>query len=132
MNNKDKNISIAIKLRKAKATLNEIGQLLQFAYFNTALNRLYYACFYAVQALLLSKDLAPKSHKGIRTLFSQHFIKEKKFPEELNGFYTRIFDERQFADYMDVEEFDKESIHLLFEKAKIFIAHIEKLLDEKK
>lgn len=131
MNAAERDISIAQKLRRARNTIDEVHNHLQFGYFNTALNRLYYACFYAVQALLLSIDIAPKSHKGTRTMFSRHFIKEKKFPQELDGFYTRIFDERQFADYMDIEEFDDQTIRLLFDNAKKFIAHVENLLQKK-
>jgi uncharacterized protein (UPF0332 family) len=131
MSGEEKNISIAQKLKRDRNTINEVHNHLQFGYYNTALNRIYYACFYAVQALLLSIDPAPKSHKGTRMLFLQHFIKANKLPQEYNGFYTRVFDERQFADYTDVEEFEVESIRSLFENAKGFIAYIEKLLEEK-
>ncbi len=127
----EKHISIAKKLRRARQTIEEVHNHLQFRYFNTAINRIYYASFYAAQALLLSIDLVPKSHKGVRTLFLQHFVKEKKIPPELEKFYTRIFDERQFADYMDTEIFDEEAILYLFEQAKDFIRHIEIFLQEK-
>jgi enterochelin esterase family protein len=38
--------------------------------WNTAVNRLYYACFYAVIALLLKNDIETQSHNGARTKFS--------------------------------------------------------------
>ena len=131
MNSGDNRIQIAIKLRRAKSTLHEINHHIQFKYYNTALSRLYYSCFYAVQALLLSIDISPKSHKGVRTNFSRYFIKENIFPKEFDSFFNRMFDERQFADYMDIDEIDEETIHILLEKAHYFIQHIEKLLEQK-
>lgn len=66
----DKNPRISKKIAKADSTINEIENLLKFGYYTTAVNRIFYACFYSVQALLLSINLEPKSHKGVRTLFS--------------------------------------------------------------
>jgi uncharacterized protein (UPF0332 family) len=126
----DKTSRISKKIAKADSTISEINNLIQFGYYNTAINRIFYACFYSVQALLLSIDLEPKSHKGVRTLFSLHFVKQNKVPKDLEDFYTRIFDERSFADYSDEDEMDKESLHFLLADAKKFIAHNKQLLGE--
>jgi uncharacterized protein (UPF0332 family) len=126
----DRNSRISKKIAKADSTINEITNLLEFGYYNTAVNRIFYACFYSVQALLLSVDLEPKSHKGVRTLFSFHFVKNGKIPKDLEDFYTRIFDERSFADYSDEDEMDKESLHFLLADAKKFIDHNKQLLGE--
>ncbi len=126
----DKNPRISKKIAKADSTINEIENLLKFGYYNTAVNRIFYACFYSVQALLLSINLEPKSHKGVRTLFSFHFVKQGKIPGDLEDFYTRIFDERSFADYSDEDEMDKESLEFILLEAKKFIAHNKELLGE--
>ena len=89
----DKNPRISKKIAKADSTINEIENLLKFGYYTTAVNRIFYACFYSVQALLLSINLEPRSHKGVRILFSFHFVKLGKIPGDLEDFYTRIFDE---------------------------------------
>lgn len=124
----EKSQRISRKITKAENTINEIENLLEFGYYNTAINRIFYACFYSVQALMLSIDLDPKSHKGVRTLFSFHFVKEGKIPVDLEDFYTRIFDERSFADYSDEDEMDKESLEFILSEAKKFIAHNKELL----
>ena len=39
-----------------------------------AMNRAYYAAFYAATAALLAKGEAPKSHKGVHRRFHLHFV----------------------------------------------------------
>ena len=41
------------RIKKANETLDEVDLLIRNHYLNTAVNRLYYACFYAVNALLM-------------------------------------------------------------------------------
>ena len=127
----DKEKLVLKKIGKAKSVINEIQNLLQFGYYNTAVNRLYYASFYAVQALLANTDIFPKSHKGVLNMFSLHFVRENKIPVQLSDFYAVIFNERQLADYDDDSEFDKETAEAYFSLATEFLAYIEKLLDKK-
>ena len=42
------------RMNKARETFSEIDLLIQHKLWNTAINRLYYACYYAVIALLLT------------------------------------------------------------------------------
>ena len=43
---------IRYRLERAKETLLEVNSHLSNGFWNTAINRMYYACFYAVSALL--------------------------------------------------------------------------------
>jgi len=49
---------IAYRLERARESLEEAKILLERGYGNTFVNRLYYACFYAVSSLLLSRGLS--------------------------------------------------------------------------
>jgi uncharacterized protein (UPF0332 family) len=128
MTDKDRELYSRQKIIKAKATIDEINNLLQFGYFNTAINRIYYACFYAVQALLASIDVFPKTHKGVLNKFSFHFVNEGKVPVQLAKFYPKIFDERLVADYADENELDRSVVEQYYSIATNFIDHINKLL----
>ena len=66
MNNKDS--SIRLKLSKSKALLAEVDVLVGHKFYITAINRLYYSCFHATKALLLTKDFVPKTHSGVVTI----------------------------------------------------------------
>ncbi len=67
MNLKDE--TIQLKLSKANALLSEIKVLMINKFYTTVVSRLYYSCFHATRALLLIKDLIPKTYKGTSTTF---------------------------------------------------------------
>lgn len=78
--------------------------------YSFALNRTYYAAFYAVSALLLEKDFTFKKHSGVRSTFHQKFVKTGIINKEWGKFYDRLFEDRQEGDYLALTEFDKEYI----------------------
>ncbi len=57
---------IAYRLQRARETLEDARILAKAARWNTCVNRLYYACFYAISALLATKGLASSKHSGVR------------------------------------------------------------------
>ncbi len=58
---------IRYRMERAGETLEEAAVMLEKGHVNTAVNRLYYACFYAVSALLLTRELASAKHSGSTT-----------------------------------------------------------------
>jgi hypothetical protein len=79
--------------------------LLESGHANTCVNRLYYACFYAVSALLLAKGLSSARHSGERALFHQHIVKPGLLDVPLGQLYDKFFDNRQKGDYADLIRF---------------------------
>ena len=55
---------IRYRIERAKETLVEVEKHIENCFWNTAVNRLYYACFYAVSALLLKNNIEVSSHSG--------------------------------------------------------------------
>ena len=98
--------------------------------WNTAVNRLYYACYYAVIALLIDKDINAQTHSGVRQMFGLHFIKSGLIDKDSGKFYTDIFDMRQTGDYDDYIDFRKEDVLDLIEPANELISKIEMLLSK--
>jgi len=49
--------------------------------------------------LLLTKNLAPKSHSGLISLFGEHFIKTDIFSKEMGRHLNRAHDKRLIGDY---------------------------------
>jgi len=66
---------IRYKLSRAQETLQEATVMLQTNHPYGAANRIYYACFYAVTALLLTRNLSSSKHSGVLALFNRHFVK---------------------------------------------------------
>jgi hypothetical protein len=112
---------ITYRLERARESLEEANILLERGYGNTFVNRLYYACFYAVSALLLTKGLSSAKHSGIRSLFHQNFVKSGLVKTELAQFYDMLFDNRQKGDYADLVRFDPNEICDWYEEAQEFV-----------
>ena len=128
MNDQDKAELVKYRLTRARETYNEVGILVKNELWNTAVNRLYYSCFYAVIALLASNDIDAQSHSGARQMFGLHFIKTGKIDPELGRFLARLFDLRQTGDYDDFIDFDREKVMELLQPADNLISTIEGLL----
>lgn len=66
---------VKYRMRRAEETILELPILIENKLWNTAVNRLYYACYYAVTALLASRDINASTHSGGRQMFGLHFVK---------------------------------------------------------
>ena len=65
---------VQYRISRSSETLREAETMIQNNFWNAAVNRIYYSCYYAVSALLLKKGVETNSHKGIRQMFGLHFI----------------------------------------------------------
>ena len=92
---------IQYRLQKANDTIAETITLIENKYWNTAVNRMYYACFYAVGALLVQNGIETASHSGARQKFGQLFVHTGLVSKELGKHYSELFEKRQKGDYND-------------------------------
>ena len=74
----NRNDYIRYRFQRATESFEEALILAENKRWNAVVNRLYYACFYAVIALLLKNNNETQTHDGARTLFGLHFIKTGK------------------------------------------------------
>lgn len=101
--------------------------MLQKGHGNTAVNRLYYACFYAVSALLLLEGKSSSKHSGVRSEFNRSWVKTGRVSEPLGDLYNRLFDNRQRGDYGDFVRFDVAQVNSWHDQAKEFVREISTL-----
>jgi uncharacterized protein (UPF0332 family) len=121
-------ILINYRLERASEAIEEAKLLLDQGYANTFVNRLYYACFYSVSALLLSHELSSSKHSGIRSLFHQNFIKSGSIDNEFGRIYDKLFDNRQKGDYADLVRYDVAEVSEWLDEAKRFINEIKRVI----
>lgn len=121
-----------VQLRKenAQRTLCEAKLMLDNSYWNGAVNRMYYACFYAVTALLIQHGIKAQTHSGVRQMLSLHFVKTGKLSPLNMRFYSDLFAARQDGDYDDFVYFDQEVTERLYPLCIDFIDTINKLIKE--
>jgi uncharacterized protein (UPF0332 family) len=128
LSDRERTLLMQYRIKRAKETLAEADNLIKENFYNAAVNRLYYACYYAVLALLVKNNITAQTHKGVKQMFSLHFIANQKFDKKYSLFYSRLFNDRMSGDYEDFVMYDKEMIDDLRPEAEEFINEIEKLL----
>ncbi len=121
---------VRYRLARATESLAEAKLLLANDHVRMAVNRLYYACFYAVSALLLTEGRSSPKHSGIRALFDQHWIAPGRLPKDMGRLYRRLFDSRQKGDYADLVTFDPAEARLWLEDAGAFVERIVRSVKE--
>lgn len=126
----EKEQAIHLKLIKAKSFLNEADILLENKFYATVINRLYYGCFHATKALLLTKELFPKTHSGVINQLHLHFVQPGVFDMAQASFFSRLMQERIEEDYSDLIMEDEENTRAFIEPARKYIAYIELLVTE--
>lgn len=123
---------IRYRLARSAEALLEAQEMLNSGHVNTFVNRLYYACFYAVLALLVPKGLASSKHSGVRAFFHKEFVKTGLLAVRFGSLYDRLFDTRQKGDYVDLVYFDAEEVGPWLEEAKEFVDTVNALIAKEK
>ncbi len=119
---------IDYRLKRADETLDEARVLLKTGHPHGCANRLYHACFYAVNALLIGSNLSSSKHSGVMALFNKHFVKSGIISVDMGKFYSGLFESRMESDYGDIVEFAEEITEADIETAFEFIEKIASIL----
>ena len=96
--------------------------------YDSAVSRLYYAMFYAAEALLMVRGHSFSSHKAVIGGFAQHFIKPGVFTKELHQWLRAAFEKRQLSDYDFVSTAEDADVVDMTSKAEQFLSKAEDFL----
>lgn len=95
----ERKIIVGLEIEKSKRTFAEIEILRHAGLWNTIANRLFYAVFHSVTALLISEGYPAGSHQGTVIQFHQYFIKTGILTKSDGAFYSQMQTLREKADY---------------------------------
>jgi uncharacterized protein (UPF0332 family) len=118
------------RIEKAEEAYEVAVLLIANQKWNAAINRLYYAVYYAVSGLLAKSEIETKTHAGVKTQFLLHFVKTGKIEMRLGKLYSDLFDWRQKGDYGDFFDFKEEEVVPLLEPTRALINSILKEVDQ--
>lgn len=119
---------IAYRLRKSDEVYEAAVILYNAGQWNSAVNRLYYACFYAASALLLKRGIGAKSHGGVIAKFSDSVVRTDEMPADTYRVYSKLLNWRTKGDYSDMFDFTKEDIDDVLGPTKAFVEAVKELL----
>ena len=121
---------VEYRLQQAHETLTVARELFVGQHFRDAVNRAYYAMFYAALGILATKLLGSSKHSGVFSLFSQQFVKTGRFSIEAADYLRQAFELRQKSDYREFVHPDHDQVEELLAHAEVFIAEAVKAWNE--
>ena len=99
-------------------------------FYSTAVNRAYYAIFYAANALLATQGLSRGKHSGVIAAFRQYFVKPGLIETEYSRTYGRLMNDRHGADYDLETDVEPEQAAVDVENAHQFVARVKLYLQQ--
>jgi uncharacterized protein (UPF0332 family) len=116
------------RLGRAKAAFSEGNHLMKAKAFMGAVNRFYYAAFYAARALLAVRELDSSRHSGVISLFQAQFVKPGLIATEKAKALPRAFEKRQKSDYGDFSTVTASEAQSIRKDVAGFLQECEQLL----
>jgi uncharacterized protein (UPF0332 family) len=94
----------------------------------SVINRIYYAMFYAILALLIYEPFGSSKHTAVLSYFNLNFVKKGLMPIELGRAVNKAFDLRQRADYRELPNITQAQVEPYFVQTRRFIDAVRDLL----
>jgi len=113
---------------QAEESLAAAQRELEATAYSFAINRLYYAAFYAVSAVLLERGLSFKKHSAVRSAFHREIIKTGLLSPEWGSLYDKLFEDRQEGDYVALASFDREHVLSRMTRCREFLHQMRPLI----
>ena len=119
---------IDILSEKAQTFLRTAERTMSDGDYNSCASRCYYAMFLMAQAALLTKNLSSSSHRGVISLFGEHFAKTGILESHMGRMLNNAYDKRIVGDYgVSVSVAQDEAEHLL-DAARDFVGKVKDYL----
>lgn len=99
INKEERTIIVNFEIEKARKTFSEIEVLRQAGLWDNIANRLYYAAFHAVSALLINDGHQVGTHQGAVVMLHQYYVKTGILSKEDGSFYSQLQTLREKSDY---------------------------------
>jgi uncharacterized protein (UPF0332 family) len=119
---------VIYKLQKAAVSIKEAKLLHENGMNETAVSRLYYAAFYAANALLTNDGLNAKTHTGTKSLLNKEYFLTGKLDNSFADLYTMLMAKRHEADYENFAFIDKQQLPDWIEKTQKLLNKINSLI----
>lgn len=129
LDNETRRAIVTYRCETAYTTLDDAKFLFGAGRLNAAANRLYYACYYIVEALLISDGIQASTHQGVKSMFGAHYVVNGKVSVEWSKFFSTVLNLRKTADYDFFVKYEKDEIEPLLNNADDFISEIHKLIE---
>ena len=106
----DRKALVVLGMEKSDKTVDEVRRLVDYSMWSLAANRLYYALFHAVTAMLISDNHPVGTHRGAINNFSLYYVKTGIFTREEGKLYSQLQQLRDDGDYNCAVDVDRDDV----------------------
>lgn len=106
---------------KAQESLKSARREYEAGSYSFSMNRLYYAAFYGVSAVLLDREQSFIKHSGVRASFHNQIIKTGLLDIVWGQFYDQLFEDRQEGDYVAFISFEPGYVEFQLKRCSKFL-----------
>ena len=124
-------IAAGLLIEKSDKNMEQAIKTADLGYWDLVANRLYYAVFHAVNALLMVDGIKTGTHKGTSLQFGKSYVLSGKFSREDGIFYSQLQTMREKADYQNVFSLKEEDGRKLIQSAAALRSRICALVRSK-
>ena len=129
MTGKQKDLCV-YRLSRAEETVKNAELSLKNSFFRDAINRSYYAAFYAVKAVLALADVDFKRHKDVVAYFNKNYIASGDIEGTVGRLLSRLQRKRETSDYDDFFVSSYEEASEQIRSAKEIIKAVKEYIDQ--
>lgn len=117
------------RIQQAEESLDEAGLLHRSGKSpRSVINRVYYAMFYSILALLIFEPYSSSKHSGVLSYFNRRFVKQGEIPEDVGRAVNKAFDLRLRGDSKEQVFLTREQVEPYLGHARLCIDSVRKLL----
>lgn len=127
MGTNDTDGDVSAALQEAHTLLSDVRSFKDIDVSDeTAVNRLYYACYHATKAVLYDRGYTPKTHDGVKSLLGKELVLSGDLSRADGEFFREMQDHRDRADY----EYHPvpADVDVLLERVEEYVETMEELL----
>lgn len=128
----DKSKDLCIyRIKRALETLDATKVCIESKHYKDAINRSYYAFFYAIKAVLAMEGTDFKRHKDVVAYFNKNYVATEIFDKKLGRMLANLQQTRETSDYDDFYIASKEDAQIQCESTENIIEAVRGYLKAK-
>lgn len=119
------------RINSALETLEVVRVCIESKHYKDAINRSYYASFYAIKAVLAMEGTDFKRHKDVVAYFNKNYVATGHFDKSLGRMLANLQQTRETSDYDDFFIASREEAEIQCESTENIIEAVRKFLNDK-
>lgn len=128
MDEHEKLLLIKIRIEQSQSALSDAEFLLEGKRLSSAVNRVYYAVFYALSAIAIKEGYSTSKHAKLIGWFNKAFVHTGKVESKFGKLIYKVFANREKSDYEFLFSMTREDVVSSLEETKELLEKLKNLL----